>query len=226
MRRRDAGAAYDRGTWEDAASTRCQPGGDLHAQQLGCAQRVFLADTTGETYFAGAAGERVSVRSLAGALTVVIDNPVRGAAYRVQFASSLPDPVIYVNGVVVSAPAVSSVHPTASTGSAAISQVRRGTWYHSLLAAVQLIPWAFDVLVPHHESTEPSIKVTPVTSSELTASLADTDIATSTETVDRSYAANTGASIVGLVLLSLLVILGGTAFVLRGRSTKGELLAK
>ena len=68
--------------------------------------------------------------------------------------------------------------------------------------------------------------MTPVTSSELTASLADTDIATSTETVDRSYAANTGASIVGLVLLSLLVILGGTAFVLRGRSTKGELLAK
>ena len=226
VRRRDAGAAYDRGTWEDAASTRCQPGGDLHAQQLGCAQRVFLADSTGEMYFAGAAGERVSVWSLAGALTVVIDNPVRDAAYRVQFASSLPDPVIYVNGVVVSAPAVSSVHPTASTGSAAISQVRRGAWYHSLLAAVQLIPWAFDVLVPHHESTEPSIKVTPVTSSELTASLADTDIATSTETVDRSYAANTGASIVGLVLLSLLVILGGTAFVLRGRSTKGELLAK
>ena len=226
VRRRDAGAAYDRGTWEDAASTRCQPGGDLHAQQLGCAQRVFLADSTGETYFAGAAGERVSVRSLAGALTVVIDNPVRGAAYRVQFASSLPDPVIYVNGVDLSAPAVSSVRPTASTGSAAISQVRRGVWYHSLLAAVQLIPWAFDVLVPHHESTEPSIRVTPVTSSELTASLADTDIATSTETVDRSYAANTGASIVGLVLLSLLVILGGTAFVLRGRSTKGELLAK
>ena len=91
---------------------------------------------------------------------------------------------------------------------------------------MQLIPWAFDVLVPHHESTEPSIRVTPVTSSELTASLADTDIATSTETVDRSYAANTGASIVGLVLLSLLVILGGTAFVLRGRSTKGELLAR